>query len=92
MNRVSNVSAPTPDYQLACEELELDPKEPRLMSAGGDGVLLNPWQVIGVAWGLGQEAGPCCGGIIADACGIGKTIEALGIVAQAIFMRKQWLE
>jgi hypothetical protein len=92
MNKVSTVSAPTPSYQDACDELHLDHMEPRLMSAGGDGVVLNPWQVIGVAWAMSQEAGPCRGGVIADACGIGKTIQMLGVISESVSIAQRRAE
>lgn len=41
---------------------------------------LKPWQVTGVAWMLEQEASPLYGGILADACGLGKTLTALTLV------------
>ncbi len=92
MNKISTVSAPTPSYKDACDELHLDPKEPRLMSAGGDGVVLNPWQVIGMAWAMGQEAGPSRGGVIADACGIGKTIQMLSVISESVSIAQRRAE
>lgn len=80
MNKISTVSAPTCTYATGCDYLELDHHEPRLRAAGGDGVVLNPWQVTGASWALMRETGPCQGGIIADACGIGKTIQMLTVI------------
>jgi SNF2 family DNA or RNA helicase len=81
MTQVSDVSARTRSYASACERLRLDPKEPRVSVEDGEGVLLNPWQVMGVAWAVEQEDGPIRGGLIADACGIGKTIQMLSVIA-----------
>ena len=83
MYKISHVSAATPSYEEACGRFNLDLENPRLLSAGGDGVLLNPWQVIGLAWAVGQEASHFRGGIIADACGIGKTIQMLSVIAES---------
>ncbi|KAJ6109633.1 hypothetical protein N7486_001868 [Penicillium sp. IBT 16267x] len=38
---------------------------------------LKPWQLTGVTWMLDQEATPLHGGLLADACGLGKTLSAL---------------
>jgi hypothetical protein len=92
MKKVSTVSAPTPSYKDACDELYLNYVEPRLMSAGGDGVVLNSWQVIGMAWAMGQEAGPCRGGVIADACGIGKTIQMLSVISESVLIAQRRAE
>ncbi len=43
---------------------------------------LKPWQVTAVAWAVNQEQGPLRGGMIADACGIGKTIQMLSIIVE----------
>ncbi|KAJ5162548.1 Helicase C-terminal [Penicillium capsulatum] len=42
--------------------------------------LLKPWQVTAVAWMLEQEASPLHGGLLADACGLGKTLTALTLI------------
>lgn len=34
----------------------------------------NPWQITGAAWMMAQEGGPIGGGLVADDCGVGKTI------------------
>jgi SNF2 family DNA or RNA helicase len=41
---------------------------------------LNEWQVTGVHWALQQEQGPVGGGLVADDCGVGKTVLALSLV------------
>jgi SNF2 family DNA or RNA helicase len=41
------------------------------------GLLLNLWQVMGAAWILQQEQGLIGGGVVADDCGVGKTVSAL---------------
>jgi hypothetical protein len=38
---------------------------------------LKPWQVIAVAWMGEQEKSPLKGGLLADACGMGKTLTTL---------------
>lgn len=88
MNKISNVSAPTISYKKACARLLLDPNEPKLRAAGGEGVTLNPWQVTGLQWALSQEEGPIRGGVIADACGIGKTIQMLSVIASSLIIQK----
>lgn len=50
---------------------------------------LKPWQVTGVSWMLQQEASPLRGGILADACGLGKTLTALTLVHQAALVQSQ---
>lgn len=40
-------------------------------------VIMKPWQVTGAQWILDQEASPINGGVVADACGTGKTIQVL---------------
>ncbi|KAL7416498.1 SNF2 family N-terminal domain-containing protein [Mrakia frigida] len=47
----------------------------------GLNITLMPHQIIGVAWLVEQEAKPkYCGGILADAMGLGKTIQALALM------------
>jgi SNF2 family DNA or RNA helicase len=41
---------------------------------------LKAWQVVGVDWMMAQEAGPIQGGIVADDCRLGKTIQTLAHV------------
>ncbi|KAJ6109384.1 Helicase C-terminal [Penicillium sp. IBT 16267x] len=41
---------------------------------------LKPWQLTGVAWMLDQEARYLHGGLLADACGLGKTLSALTLI------------
>jgi SNF2 family DNA or RNA helicase len=47
-----------------------------------DVLVLNPWQVTGVAWAFQQESLPIRGGMIADDCGTGKTITMLTVILQ----------
>ncbi|KAJ5409164.1 uncharacterized protein N7487_003523 [Penicillium crustosum] len=49
--------------------------------------ILKPWQVTGVSWMLQQEASPLHGGILADACGLGKTLTALTLIYQAALVQ-----
>ena len=87
MAGVSSVSAATLTYEEACAALDLDPAEPRaswgIEDANSDrrGVQLKPWQVQGIAWMAQQESSPLQGGILADACGLGKTSTILGLIA-----------
>ncbi|KGO38096.1 Helicase, C-terminal [Penicillium expansum] len=41
---------------------------------------LKPWQVTALGWMHLQEASPLHGGILADACGLGKTLTALSLI------------
>jgi len=49
---------------------------------GGEVLLLNGWQVTGVAWAMRQENLPIRGGMIADDCGTGKTIIMLTVILE----------
>ena len=51
--------------------------------------ILKPWQVTGVSWMLEQEASPLHGGILADACGLGKTLTALTLIYQAALVQSR---
>ena len=89
MNRVSSVSAETLGYDKACQALGLQGFHPRaLWGLSGDdvdrAVVLKPWQVTGIKWMADQEASPLMGGILADACGLGKTVTTLGAIAYRI--------
>ncbi|KAJ5209980.1 Helicase C-terminal [Penicillium cf. griseofulvum] len=41
---------------------------------------LKPWQVTALGWMHLQESDPLHGGILADACGLGKTLTALSLI------------
>lgn len=41
---------------------------------------LQPWQPSAIAWTMAQESTRIHGGILADACGLGKTLSALCLV------------
>ncbi|GLI77524.1 hypothetical protein PoHVEF18_005814 [Penicillium ochrochloron] len=41
---------------------------------------LRPWQATGIQWMFSQESEPIRGGIVADACGTGKTLMALTLI------------
>lgn len=43
-------------------------------------ISIKPWQATGVHWMLEQEKSPVKGGILADACGLGKTLDTLLLV------------
>lgn len=80
-----------PDQQLtvgeACRRLGLkrDPvsRLPMLDPGHASGIepfALRPWQATGVQWMFSQESEPIRGGIVADACGMGKTLMALTLI------------
>lgn len=46
---------------------------------------LQPWQVTRVAWMQKQEQSALAGGILADECGLGKTITCLQLVLDPYF-------
>ncbi|GFF30508.1 hypothetical protein IFM61606_10549 [Aspergillus udagawae] len=71
-----SLSAEPPTYADAYDTLALDPVALLLIMPSNmhqDGTRLKPWQVTGAAWMLSQEKSPIGGGILADACGTGKT-------------------
>jgi len=49
---------------------------------GAEVLLLNGWQVTGVAWAIRQENLPIRGGMIADDCGTGKTVIMLTVILE----------
>jgi SNF2 family DNA or RNA helicase len=49
-------------------------------NSGTQPFTLRPWQVTGVQWMFTQESEPIRGGIVADACGMGKTLMALTLI------------
>jgi SNF2 family DNA or RNA helicase len=74
-NAVGDISAPSPSYTDASKIFDQGPEGPTI-----NGLLLKPWQVIGVAWMLEQELQPLRGGIVADGCGLGKTLQTLAFL------------
>lgn len=86
LNDITGISARTDTYEEACSELNINPDEPKY-PADNPTLTLNPWQVAGLRWGINQEICPVRGGIIADSCGIGKTIQMLAIIHQRSTMR-----
>lgn len=81
MNEMTGVCAQMPSFEHACDYLTVDPNDTRF-PPDNPSLTLNPWQVVGLYWGIQQECGPVKGGIIADACGIGKTIQMLAIICR----------
>ncbi|KAF7512804.1 hypothetical protein GJ744_000371 [Endocarpon pusillum] len=73
---IATVTRPTPDYEDACEQLELDPQLLQIPGDDPTGPLmrLKPWQVTGAALMEQMETSPLKGGVVADNCGLGKTI------------------
>ncbi|KAF9883275.1 hypothetical protein FE257_003795 [Aspergillus nanangensis] len=43
-------------------------------------IKLMPWQVVALHWMRSQEQSPIHGGILADDCGLGKTVSALSLI------------
>ncbi|KAL4777955.1 SNF2 family N-terminal domain-containing protein [Aspergillus varians] len=77
------LSAPPPCYQTSCTSLSVRPDHPSVGPCSTrpvEEVVLMPWQVSGVAWMIEQEQSPVRGGILADQCGLGKTLQALMLV------------
>ncbi|GIK07777.1 hypothetical protein Aspvir_003445 [Aspergillus viridinutans] len=78
-----SLSADAPPYNTACEELALDPLSPVLVVPSNmmqACTTLKKWQVTGTCWMLRQEASPVAGGILADACGTGKTTSTITLL------------
>jgi SNF2 family DNA or RNA helicase len=80
-----------PSYPEACEYLGIEEDEPclpapdflkNLMGHRGQAHQLRklPQQVVGIAHMIIQELGPIQGRIIADDCGLGKTIQTLSFI------------
>ncbi|KAL4981348.1 P-loop containing nucleoside triphosphate hydrolase protein [Aspergillus falconensis] len=80
---VKRNSAKAPDYLDAAQMIGVDATEPVVEMNDDLKTVLKPWQVTGVSWMLKQEAGPVKGGILADGCGLGKTLQALTLIASA---------
>jgi SNF2-related domain len=76
---IASVSVPTPSYEDSCTLLGLQASRPALdpkdSSAGA--LVLKPWQVTGAAWMDQSEDSFIHGGVVADDCGLGKTILTL---------------
>ncbi|KAI9035035.1 uncharacterized protein KD926_004699 [Aspergillus affinis] len=74
-------SALAPSYLESCHELGLDRTHPVVSgAAGAEPVALKPWQVVAVEWMRRQEQLPIRGGLLADGCGLGKTLTALSLI------------
>ncbi|KAK2858467.1 hypothetical protein FQN49_004704 [Arthroderma sp. PD_2] len=67
------------EYQHACAELEIDPLQPRLSEL----LTLKSWQAVGITRMLQQEMGEIPSGILNDDYGLGKTVQALGLINEA---------
>ncbi|MCJ1289437.1 hypothetical protein MMC34_000969 [Xylographa carneopallida] len=52
-----------------------------------EGLVLNPWQVVGLVFAIEQEKRAIGGGIIGDDCSVGKTILGLSTLAFGIVLR-----
>ena len=80
--KLSTVTAPVKPYEEACLALGLDPVWPKLdpTDESDKALVLKPWQVTGILWMLDNEDSFIRGGIVADDCGLGKTILTLAMV------------
>jgi hypothetical protein len=78
MEHLNSAGATPPTYQEACDILGIDRNLP-LMGP----LELQPWQVNAVAWMLQQELTSAKGGILADDCGLRKTVACLSLVVKA---------
>jgi SNF2 family DNA or RNA helicase len=76
---VSKCSVQTRSYPDACAHLGLDPPNP-VLDEKVPHFSLKPWQVTGSDFAIRQEASEIRGGIIADDCGLGKTVTLLSVV------------
>lgn len=83
-------SATAPSYEEACQLLGLSPESPILTIPGQVfPTRLKPWQVTGIAWMVLRERSPIKGGILGDACGLGKTFTALSLVYLASHLQHE---
>lgn len=86
------LSAPAPAYDTACQDLGLDPANPRLEVPSNwnqPATTLKQWQVTGASWMLRQERSPVGGGILADAYGLGKTTTAITLLWYASILAER---
>lgn len=85
----NHASAQAPEFKDACEYSRIPTKivdgklqailNPRNTHHIGE-TTLKPWQATAVAWMMDQEAQGLGGGILGDACGLGKTLTALSLI------------
>lgn len=84
-----HVSAPAPMFKDACYYAGIptkiiDRKLQAILNPENshhiDETTLKPWQVTAVAWMMDQESRGLGGGILGDACGLGKTLTALSLI------------
>ncbi|OQD60625.1 hypothetical protein PENPOL_c022G04919 [Penicillium polonicum] len=74
-----------PAALASARDVSLDPGARPPSSYAVSPTILKPWQITGVSWMLQQEASPLHGGILADACGLGKTLTALTLTYYNIY-------
>ncbi|KAI9882134.1 MAG: hypothetical protein M1823_006119 [Watsoniomyces obsoletus] len=79
--KISTVSADEPTFQEACQALHLDPTRPQILGQDSD-LRLHEWQVSAILWMKNQERSDFKCGIIADDCGLGKTITSLSLIVR----------
>ncbi|KAL2801512.1 P-loop containing nucleoside triphosphate hydrolase protein, partial [Aspergillus granulosus] len=87
LNRVAEVrlnmhqgTARAPPLADACKVIGIDPTKLEVSPKDHPLFRLKAHQVTGVMWMQQQEAGPIHGGILADDCGLGKTLQALTLI------------
>lgn len=85
--RLEKVSAQSPPLDEACSYAGFPPIEgvPTFCledngHENGKTTALKPWQPSAVAWLMRQLESPLHGGILADACGLGKTLTSLCLI------------
>ncbi|KAJ5380672.1 uncharacterized protein N7496_003100 [Penicillium cataractarum] len=85
--RLEKVSAPSSPLEDACGYAGipvihgvpiLSPENIR--PGTGRTTILRPWQPSAIAWLMGQLGSPLQGGILSDACGMGKTLTSLCVI------------
>ncbi|RDW89931.1 uncharacterized protein DSM5745_01706 [Aspergillus mulundensis] len=78
--KVKRASADAPSLEDACRMLGLNSTRPAIRPENGPETVLKGWQVRAIAWMLAQEKGNFRSGILADACGLGKTLTLLSFL------------
>lgn len=78
--RMPTASVTLPGRLEAGKILGVDPDRPILFKGTEHETMMQPWQLPGVAQMIRMEQHDLGGGILADACGLGKTVQALGLI------------
>ncbi|KAF7917809.1 hypothetical protein EAE99_009185 [Botrytis elliptica] len=77
MKNVSTISVETPTFNEACKLRGMDPTT---RTKEGLKFSYHHMQVADIAWMAIQEDSPIRGGIVANECGLGKTLEIYGLI------------